>query len=298
MSQCAAGCGRPGAFTCSRCKAVKYCSSGCQHSNWAAHKVACTAVATAPAPRPGVFVCPRCTGGCSHGGSAAAPADSLVAACESGDVRRVVALCDNGGAGAPALANALIAAAQAGHTDVVLALLARGADVNSAANKMSALYWAAQGGHTATAQALLDAGARVGTRTRERLTPLHTAAELAPPALVAALLRHGARVDVVDTKNWTPLHFAVTSSESGGDRAEIVRALVDAGAPVDAITEGHNTPLMLAAQNGHAAAALVLCQAGSDVHHSKYTEYGLMNCIDIAVFNRRRVVAKILREFA
>jgi ankyrin repeat protein len=74
------------------------------------------------------------------------------------------------------------------------------------------------------------------------------------------------------------------------------------GAAADAPTmgAGHDglTPLMLAAQNGHAAAALVLCQAGSDVHHSKYTEYGLMNCIDIAVFNRRRAVAKILREFA
>jgi hypothetical protein len=34
-------CGEDGQKRCSRCKAVKYCSKGCQRTHWAEHKITC-----------------------------------------------------------------------------------------------------------------------------------------------------------------------------------------------------------------------------------------------------------------
>jgi hypothetical protein len=34
-------CGAPGKFLCSGCDVQRYCSTGCQHSDWPAHKARC-----------------------------------------------------------------------------------------------------------------------------------------------------------------------------------------------------------------------------------------------------------------
>jgi hypothetical protein len=75
-------------------------------------------------------------------------------------------------------------------------------------------------------------------------------------AAVLALLAKGA---IVTYPGWTPLHYAA----AGGDD-EIVRILLEHHAYIDAETPSKLTPLMIAAREGHEAAARLLMQEGAD----------------------------------
>lgn len=68
---------------------------------------------------------------------------------------------------------------------------------------------------------------------------------------------------------WTALHYAVKARQTGARQAELVRALLDAGAPVDAQKEGTlETPLMLAASTGYTTPDVlkVLLRYGADIN--------------------------------
>jgi len=72
-----------------------------------------------------------------------------------------------------------------------------------------------------------------------------------------------------------------------------VRELLAAGAPPNAASVTGSTPLWLAAQNGHAGAALLLCEAGANVRASK----DRVTCFDIARLKGNLAVAEVLRRF-
>jgi ankyrin repeat protein len=92
------------------------------------------------------------------------------------------------------------------------------------------LAFAAQGGATATASLLLDRGADADGGA------LHAAAGSGRLALVRVLLDAGADVDRRDPETGrTPLHEAVGGGPDG-DAPEVVRALLAAGADVNATT--------------------------------------------------------------
>ena len=74
-------------------------------------------------------------------------------------------------------------------------------------------------------------GAAMGQQ--DRATPLHAAAATGDMAEVRALLAAGVAVDAVDRQGRTALLLAVE-----GDRAEIARVLLDAGASPNARSEG------------------------------------------------------------
>jgi uncharacterized protein len=63
-----------------------------------------------------------------------------------------------------------------------------------------------------------------------------------------------------DRMGRTPLHYAALD-----DAAESVRALIDAGADVDARDQAGNTPLHFAAQEGSLAVGRILLEAGAAV---------------------------------
>ena len=96
-------------------------------------------------------------------------------------------------------------------------------------------------------------------------TPLHWAAQKGHTDIVKALLQAGAEVDAKDEYGYTPLHWAAES----GDLAT-VKALVTAGAEVNAtVTAGLYkgcTPLHLATQHGKGSVTTLLIDNGANVN--------------------------------
>jgi ankyrin repeat protein len=79
--------------------------------------------------------------------------------------------------------------------------------------------------------------------------------------VVRALLKAGADVNAAEGDGTTALHWAARSGD-----ADLVQMLVSAGANVRATTRlGAYTPLMMAAQAGHSAAVAALLAGGADV---------------------------------
>ena len=101
-------------------------------------------------------------------------------------------------------------------------------------------------------------------------TPLHLASEAGrDTAVISLLLGAGAAVQARDSRNYSPLHKAAE-----GGTPSVVRALLQAGAEVDARAKGFSvdygwdwTPLHLAArQNADPQVAEALLAAGADLH--------------------------------
>jgi ankyrin repeat protein len=80
-----------------------------------------------------------------------------------------------------------------------------------------------------------------------------------------ALLAAGAAVDACDEGGWTAASLAVYNAEARRGFADVVRALVDAGANIEAAIGYGVRPLMLAAGYGETAVVEVLLNAGADV---------------------------------
>ncbi len=160
-----------------------------------------------------------------------------------------------------------------GNVPVARLLLERGANPTDG----ESLYHAAQHGHTECLALLVHHGADVhrGPAAYGN-TPSHFLAAHTPDNPLASsalqgllwLLAHGADPRVTSTgpyvgeaqRGETPLHRA---AELGHDVA-ILRALVDAGAPVDAKRDDGRTAYQLAARVGHAEAAAFLAERGAD----------------------------------
>lgn len=124
------------------------------------------------------------------------------------------------------------------------------------------LLEAARDGDAATVRALLGDGADVAEARGDGMTPLHLAAERGHAEVVRLLLDAGAPVHVgTRIGAYTPLHLA--ARRGSGD---IVRALLDSGADARATTTSSRvTPLHLAAAavNGTEAVEALL-DAGAD----------------------------------
>ena len=166
----------------------------------------------------------------------------------------------------------------------VKTLLAAGADIEAKDEAgWTPLHWAAQGDSPAVVKALLAGGADVeafqgtfvdpyhmhmrgrgGGGPRGR-TPLHVAAGSDSPAVVKALLAAGANIEAQTTFGSTPLHVAAR-----GNSPAVVKVLLDAGASTEARdgyypTETGWTPLHVAAEGDAPAVVKALLDGGADV---------------------------------
>ena len=90
-------------------------------------------------------------------------------------------------------------------------------------------------------------------------------------AAVNALLEKGAEVN---RPGWTPLHYAAANGN-----IDIVRALLDKSAYIDAESPNKTTPMMMAARGGHIHTVKLLLDEGAD--ETLKNELG-MNAIDFA----------------
>jgi ankyrin repeat protein len=111
------------------------------------------------------------------------------------------------------------------------------------------------------AELLLYAGANQAATTRlGAYTPLHLAASNGRAEVARALLEAGSGVSALTSTGATALHLAADAGS-----AEVVAALADRGADLDA-REGYaeRTPLMFAAARNRVEAARALLAAGAD----------------------------------
>ena len=177
-------------------------------------------------------------------------------------------------AAAPA---SLIDAAMQGNKDAVRTMLKQGADVNTAqGDGMTALHWAVQKGDVEIAQTLLYAGANIKATTRiGGYTPLLIAAKNGNAEMIAALVAAGADPNAPTTNGATPLMLAAQAGNVAAVKTLLERR-VDVNAKEKVKGE---TALTFAAAYGRADVIRELTAHGADV---KLTT----NVIDMAVYNK------------
>ena len=198
--------------------------------------------------------------------AAQAPDLRLVMAVEDQDRAAVFALFDEGVDVNLARADGATALLWATHLDdleIAERLIAAGADVNAADDHgVTPLERAAENASLPMVEMLLAAGAHANAAQESGLAPLMTAARTGNEAIVRALLDAGADVDAtVHATRSTALMWAVSEPHPA-----IVRRLLDAGADPSMSTIKGFTPLMFAARNSDIETARALIAAGAVIN--------------------------------
>jgi ankyrin repeat protein len=122
----------------------------------------------------------------------------------------------------------------------------------------TALHKAAGHGHQQMAEFLLSEGANINARDKLGYTPLMFAIHGRKSEVAVWLVEKGARIDVKENNGYTALHNAAFAG-----LPDVVMALIQHGAELDA-KAGRETPLHLAAQEGHVQVARILLENGAD----------------------------------
>jgi hypothetical protein len=153
----------------------------------------------------------------------------------------------------------LIQAVNDGNVQSVKALLDRGLEPDSAdSNGNTALMIASRLGHKDLVALLVSRKASVSRRSSFGDTAINYAALSGHLEIVKLLADHGA--ELAPATGWGPLHYAAFEN-----RAEVVKYLIQKGAPKDALAPNGFTALMLAARGGHLAAATALLHEDADL---------------------------------
>ncbi len=156
-------------------------------------------------------------------------------------------------------------AARKNLTDITRLLIGHNTDMNATdKNGRTPLHGASE----ACTKLLLDAGAEIkGDSTG--ITPLHLAAFSGAVRTVEMLSSAGAKVDARDfvvndcfNSNQTALHYAAAQGHK-----DVVIALLERQATVDAETASKYTPLHYAVARGHAHIVKILIAAGANKNH-------------------------------
>ena len=158
----------------------------------------------------------------------------------------------------------IFAAAMTGRDDLLDQLLSGN---KSQAKLMShdgwtPLHLAAFFGHPNAAKALLKAGADVTVRGKNPMSnmPLHAAVAGRNFEVIKALVEHGAPVNAQQHGGWTPLHAAAQNGDS-----QLVNYLIENGAAVKQPADNQQTPLDLALTKGHQEIVDILEKHGASL---------------------------------
>jgi len=184
--------------------------------------------------------------------------------------------------------------ARKGHNDAVKVLLTyKGADVNIMnQTNWTALHYAADGGHCYVIEKILNCKVDVNIKTICGNTPLHLAVVKGYRSVVNRLLNAGADVHIKTNCGYTPLHLAVSKGYTNvvnrlliagadfhittnnpflhdtvdGEYRDIIEALLNSQANVNATDRYGNTPLHRAALKGCYCAVKILLCKGADTN--------------------------------
>ncbi|MCY4120984.1 MAG: ankyrin repeat domain-containing protein, partial [Acidobacteria bacterium] len=129
------------------------------------------------------------------------------------------------------------------------------------------LHFAASGNQVPAIRLLLDAGADIEAKMDRGISPLYSAARAGAAEAVALLIARGADVMSAGTawQAWTPLHG---TTKSRGNRVEVARMLLDAGADVDSASPwGGITPMYATVIEADLEKAQLLIARGADINH-------------------------------
>lgn len=153
-------------------------------------------------------------------------------------------------------------------------------------------------------EALIHAGAIVN-HVYEGTTPLMVAAYSEAPEVVKTLIAAGADVNEATRKGYTALIAAVSaanspfvaaverdSDEAKGFRAAVTRALLDAKANPDAMSDSMGTPLRLACLCGDKKIAEMLLAAGAQV--DLHAQFGISPLVQAAEKGHADIVSLLL----
>ena len=216
----------------------------------------------------------------------------LVDAVRKGDQEAVAVLLPQVDVNArqPDGATALAWAAHRDDLETAKLLIQGGADVN-AANEYGAtpLSLGCINRNAQMVELLLEAGADPNAKLLKGETAIMTCTRTGTAGGVKALVAHGADVDVrVPWRKQTALMWAAANR-----RPQVTKALIEAGADVNAGSRNGFTPLMFAAQQGDVDSAKILLAAGADVN--AYTpKHG--SVLGVAAASSREEIAVYLVE--
>ncbi|KAL4657893.1 caskin-2-like [Arapaima gigas] len=189
--------------------------------------------------------------------------------------------------------SALHHAALVGSTDFLSILLEAQATVDIRdRNGMRPLHYAAWRGRADLVQMLLRAGASPNSPSQDGHIPLHLAAQYGHYEVSEMLLQHQSNLCLVNKAKKTPLDLAC---EFGRHKvAQLLLSSNLAGALLEGEQDsesGSNTPLHLAARNGHKDIIRLLLKAGIDIN--RVTKAGTA-LHEAALYGKTEVVRLLL----
>ena len=163
-------------------------------------------------------------------------------------------------------------ASREGHTDCVGKLISELGEkdtftmIQEEVGKDTPLIFASSRGHTQIAEILLRAGACVNCTGNDDMTPLIAASHRGHTEAVRLLLALGADT----TKKTKSEKRTALASAAAEDHTEIIALLLSAGADIECKDNFSETPLSIAAENGHLKAVEILYKAGGNVNATPF----------------------------
>ena len=170
----------------------------------------------------------------------------------------------------------IVAAAMFGLPTIVGALLDTGADIEAVCPKdFTPLLIAAELGHSPVAQLLIHSKANLLAKDYQQENALHKAARKGHVEIVKQLVSvQPSLIEIPFEANFnkTALHIAIDRRNEG-----VVRALIEAGADVNASDELSLTPLMKSVVGGLPGAIDLLIEKGADVDAKGFREHAVLS---------------------
>lgn len=170
----------------------------------------------------------------------------------------------------------IVAAAMFGLSTIVGALLDTGADIEAVCPKdFTPLLIAAELGHSPVVQLLIHSKANLLAKDYQQENALHKAARKGHVEIVKQLVSvQPSLIEIPFEANFnkTALHIAIDRRNEG-----VVRALIEAGADVNASDELSLTPLMKSVVGGLPGAIDLLIEKGADVDAKGFREHAVLS---------------------